>query len=125
MNNKSDTALLIVNYGTPDSASRSDVARYLRQLLDNKHVMTMNAVGRKILINCIIAPVRSEKSSMLYQKLSDISGGEMPLKRHTKNFADKVQQLLGGRADVFVAMTAGYSLVADVMDEVSRANYHK
>ncbi len=125
MNRKSDTALLIINYGTPDTASRGDVAHYLRQLLDNKHVMTMNAAGRKILVNCIIAPSRSKKSSKLYQRLSDISGGEMPLKKHTKNFADKVQLLLGGKADVYVAMTAGYSLVADVMDEVLRANYYK
>ncbi|MBR2200028.1 MAG: ferrochelatase [Bacteroidales bacterium] len=56
------TALIIINYGTPDTARRRDVAHYLRQLLDNKHVMTMNSVGRKILVNCIIAPLRSRKS---------------------------------------------------------------
>ena len=125
MNRNSETALLIINYGTPNTASRGDVARYLRQLLDDNHVMTMNAVGRKILVNCIIAPLRSRKSSKLYQRLVDVSGGEMPLKKYTREFADKVQKLLGGRADVHVAMTAGYSHVKDVMDEVLKANYSK
>lgn len=122
---KSETALLIINYGTPETARRRDVARYLRQLLDDKHVMTMNTVGRKILVNGIIAPLRSNKSAKLYQQLAEISGGDMPLKKHTKDFADKLQTLLGGRADVFVAMTAGYALVEDVMDEVLAANYDK
>ena len=120
-----ETALIIINYGTPDTARRRDVARYLRQLLDNKHVMTINAVGRKILVNCIIAPLRSRKSSKLYQRLIDVSGGEMPLKKHTRDFADRLQQLLDGKADVYVAMTAGYNLVGDVMEKVLEHNYHK
>ena len=119
------TSLIIINYGTPDTARRRDVARYLRQLLDNKHVMTMNSVGRKILVNCIIAPLRSRKSSKLYQRLIDVSGGEMPLKKHTRDFADRLQQLLDGKADVYVAMTAGYNLVGDVMEKVLEHNYHK
>ena len=125
MNIQTNTALVIVNYGTPDSPSRRDVARYLRQLLDDNHVMTMNAVGRKILVNCIIAPLRSKKSAILYQKLASDCGGELPLKKHSGHFAEKLQTLLSGKADVHVAMTAGYSLVKDVMDEVLNANYQK
>ena len=85
----------------------------------------MNTVGRKILVNCIIAPLRSKKSSKMYQKLVAGCGGVMPLKRHTKVFADKVQQKLGGSVGVFVAMTAGYSLVKDVVGEILRSNYHR
>ncbi len=121
----SHTALLIVNYGTPDSASRRDVARYLRQLLDSNHVMTMNTVGRKILVHCIIAPLRSKKSSKMYQQLAASCGGEMPLKKHTNDFADKVQQKFGNRVDVFVAMTAGYALMKDVIGVILKANYHR
>ena len=123
--NRINTALLIINYGTPDTARRRDVARYLRQLLDDNHVMTMNAVGRKILVNYIIAPLRSKKSSKLYQKLADVSGGVMPLKKHTQDFADRLQALLVGKADVYVAMTAGCNFVSDVVEEVLRRNYNK
>ncbi len=123
--NQTSTALLVINYGTPDTASRRDVARYLRQLLDDNHVMTMNSVGRKILVNCIIAPLRSKKSSKLYQKLAEISGGEMPLKKHTQDFAESLQKKLVGRADVYVAMTAGYNFVGDVVEEVLKLNYNK
>ena len=125
MNQHSHTALLLVNYGTPDSPSRRDVARYLRQLLDDNHVMTMNAVGRKILVNCIIAPLRSKKSARLYQKLASDCGGELPLKKHSKDFAEKLQAMLDGKADVYLSMTAGYALVEDVLDEVLKANYKK
>lgn len=120
---KSDTALIIVNYGTPNSASRWDVMRYLKQLLDDKHVMTMNAVGRKILVNCIIAPFRSKKSMKLYEKIYE--NGEMPLKKYSREFADKLQLLIGDKADVWVAMTSGYCLVNDVMDKVLENNYNK
>lgn len=117
------TALIIINYGTPKSAARGDVARYLRQLLDDKHVMTMNPIGRKILVNCIIAPFRAGKSAKLYAKI--YQNGEMPLKKYTTEFADRLQAMLDGRADVYVAMTAGYNLVKDVMDVVLAGNYHK
>ena len=125
MNRHSDTALIIVNYGTPETTRRGDVARYLRQLLDDNHVMTMNAVGRKILVNCIIAPLRSKKSAILYQKLASLCGGELPLKKHSQDFAEKLQARLAGKADVHLAMTAGYALVEDVMDEVLKANYRR
>ena len=117
------TALIIINYGTPKSAARGDVARYLRQLLDDNHVMTMNAVGRKILVNCIIAPFRAGKSARLYAKI--YQNGEMPLKKYTDEFAEKLQSRLVGRADVFVAMTAGDNLVEDVLEKVLTNNYHK
>ncbi|MCR5453657.1 MAG: ferrochelatase [Bacteroidales bacterium] len=117
------TALIIINYGTPQNASRWEVARYLRQLLDNKHVMTMNTLGRKILVNCIIAPLRSKRSAKLYAKI--FKDGEMPLQTYTREFAIKLQVLLEGKADVFVAMTSGYSLVGEVLEDVLSKNYTK
>ena len=59
---KSETALLIINYGTPETARRRDVARYLRQLLDDKHVtnspkgpVMMRVMGKNIPQIAIVA----------------------------------------------------------------------
>ncbi len=123
MDRHSDTALLIINYGTPRSSSRRDVARYLRVLLDNNHLMTMNRVGRWVLVNCIIAPFRSGRSSKLYARLS--KGGEMPLNTHTRDFAAKLQSRLGSRADVHTAMTSGDNYVKDVIAKVLEMNYSR
>ena len=119
---KSDTALLIANYGTPKSAKVGDVRRYLRQLLDNRHVITMNTFGRKLLVNCIIAPFRAPKSAALYAQLP-LDNGEMPLLAISRRFADKVQRKLSTRADVFIGMTAGTCLIKDVLAEIYSLGY--
>lgn len=118
----SDTALLIANYGSPKSAKVGDVRRYLRQLLDNRHVMTMNLIGRKILVNCIIAPFRAPKSAALYTQLP-LDNGEMPLLAITRRFAQKVQLSIGSRADVFIGMTAGAPFIRDTLAEVLALGY--
>ena len=120
----SDTAILIANYGTPRSAKKCDVRRYLRQLLDNRHVMTMNPVGRKLLVNCIIAPCRAKKSAALYSRLDTING-EMPLLAHTKDFCAKVQAVFNGKADVYFGMTAGDCLLKDVLKQIYERNYRR
>lgn len=118
----SDTALLIANYGSPKSAKVSDVRRYLRQLLDNRHVMTMNLIGRKILVNCIIAPFRAPKAAALYAQLP-LDNGEMPLLAITRRFTQKVQLSIGSRADVFIGMTAGAPFIKDTLAEVLALGY--
>ena len=117
-----NTAILIANYGTPKSAKVCDVRRYLRQLLDNRHVITMNPLGRKILVNCIIAPFRAKKSAALYAQLP-LDNGEMPLLAITRRFADKVQRKLSTRADVFIGMTAGTNLIKDTLAEILSLGY--
>lgn len=121
---KSDTALIIINYGTPRSTSRRDVARYLRELLGNNHVMTMNAIGRSILVNCIIAPFRASHSAKLYAQMCG-NNNEMPLKKHTNDFATKLQQQIGSNADVHIAMTSGFSYIKDVISQILDAGYHR
>ena len=121
---KSDTALIIINYGTPRSTKRRDVARYLRELLGNNHVMTMNAIGRNILVNCIIAPFRASHSAKLYAQMC-ANNNEMPLKKHTREFATKLQQQIGSNADVHIAMTSGFSYIKDVVSQILDAGYHR
>jgi len=57
------TGVLIVNLGTPDSPSVPDVRKYLREFLMYGRVLDVPAIPRWILVNLIIAPFRSPKST--------------------------------------------------------------
>jgi ferrochelatase len=86
-------AILLINLGTPDSPSTSDVRKYLTQFLNDKRVIDISAVGRFFLVNGIIVPFRSPKSAKLYEKIWTKEGS--PLLIHTKELAHKLQTELG------------------------------
>jgi len=60
-------AVLLINVGTPDKAEVKAVRRYLMQFLNDRRVMDMPWLLRKILVNLIIVPFRAPKSVKLYQ----------------------------------------------------------
>lgn len=123
MTKQSDTALLIANYGSPRSANVKDVRKYLRQLLNNRHVIKMNAVGRFFLVNCIIAPTRAKHSAAMYAQLQDKRG--MPLVYHTEDLVAKLQPLVKQYADVYFGTTCGTHLIKDVCNQIVDAGYKK
>jgi ferrochelatase len=123
MTKTSNTALLLINYGTPESPAKKHVRKFLRGLLDSKHVITMNDFGRKLLVNAVIIPSRLKKSAGMYERLNAEHG--MLLRTISENFAAKVQKILVSKADVFTAMTAGYNLLPDVLKEIHDAKYDR
>ena len=60
-------AVLLVNLGTPDSPKTSDVRSYLFQFLNDKRVIDIPWLLRKILVNGIIVPFRAPKSAKVYK----------------------------------------------------------
>ena len=53
---KGKTAVLLVNLGTPDSPKTLDVGSYLFQFLNDKRVIDISWLLRKILVNLLIVP---------------------------------------------------------------------
>ena len=100
MNSK--TAVLLVNLGTPDSPKTSDVRSYLFQFLNDKRVIDIPWLLRKILVNGIIVPFRAPKSAKVYKELWTEDGS--PIIYHTKDLCEKVQNLLGDDFHVDYAM---------------------
>jgi len=94
--------VLLVNLGTPDSPSVSDVRRYLREFLMDERVIDIPFVQRWLLINLIIATFRSPKSAKEYQKLWDERGS--PLKYYGEDNTAALQQQLGDAYVVKLAM---------------------
>ncbi len=63
------TGILLVNLGTPDSPSTSDVRKYLKEFLNDPRVIDIPALSRWLLVNLIIVPFRSPKSAKLYSEI--------------------------------------------------------
>jgi len=69
--------ILLINLGTPDSPSVSDVRKYLRELLMDKYVIDLPYLTRWFLVNVIIATFRAPKSAKIYQELWDEKGSPL------------------------------------------------
>ena len=98
-------AILLINLGTPDAPSPGKVGKYLTQFLNDKRVIDINPIGRFILVNLIIVPFRSFKSSKLYQHIWTKEGS--PLLTNSVLLKEKLQQQVG---DKYIVELAEYQL---------------
>lgn len=96
------TGVLLLNLGTPDSPSVSDVRKYLREFLMDPYVIDINPVGRWFLVNTIIAPFRAPKSAKLYQEIWSKQGS--PLLAHGNDLKTKLQAAFGDAYAVALGM---------------------
>lgn len=95
-------AILLINLGTPDAPTAGKVGKYLTQFLNDRRVIDINPVGRFILVNLIIVPFRSFKSSKLYQQIWTKEGS--PLLTNSIALKEKVQKEVGDKYIVELAM---------------------
>lgn len=111
--------VLLVNLGTPDSPSVSDVRKYLSQFLNDPRVIDISWLARKVLVNLIIVPFRAPKSAKLYKQLWTEKGS--PLLFHTENLARKVQQNLGEEYQVEMAMRYGNPSISAGLEKLRKS----
>jgi ferrochelatase len=118
---KSKKALLVVNLGTPNSPETGDVRRYLSEFLNDRRVIDLPWVIQKMLVNLIIVPFRSPKSSRLYKKLWSSSGS--PILHYLNRMVEKIQSRLPVDYDVIGAMRYGFPSLKDAMKKLENGNY--
>ena len=95
--------ILLINLGTPDSPSVSDVRKYLREFLMDARVIDMPYIPRWFLVNVIIATFRAPKSAHAYQSIWDNEKGS-PLMYYSKKIAENWQKEMGDEVIVELAM---------------------
>ena len=61
--------VLLVNLGTPVVPVSGPVRRYLREFLRDPRVLDIHPVGRWLLLNLVILPVRPARSAEAYRKV--------------------------------------------------------
>ncbi|MBP6335476.1 MAG: ferrochelatase [Bacteroidia bacterium] len=117
------TAVLLVNLGTPDSPSNSDVRKYLREFLSDPRVIDIPALNRFLLVNLIIAPLRGPKSAKLYRSIWTDQGS--PLLYYTIRQAELLQEALGSQYQVEYAMRYQSPSLESVLEKFKKPVYKK
>jgi ferrochelatase len=113
------TGVLLANLGTPDSPSRRDVRRYLREFLSDPRVIDLPALPRWLLVNLAIAPFRPRRSAAAYQKIWRPDGS--PLLAHGRALRDGVARALGPDHVVALGMRYGSPSRASALSELAAA----
>lgn len=113
------TGILIVNLGTPDSFSTSDVRKYLREFLMDGRVIDIPFLLRFFLVNGIIAPFRAPKSAKVYKKVWMESGS--PLKVYGINLVNYLQAEMGDEFAVELAMRYQSPSIEKGIEELMKA----
>lgn len=114
-------AVLLMNIGSPDSYKTKDVARYLRQFLNDGRVINIPAFFRFLLVYGIIVPFRASKSAKKYKEIWTEQGS--PLIFHSVELQNKLQLLMNDDADVYVGMRYGNPDISDVLNEMQKKYY--
>ena len=122
MENKK-TAVLIMNVGSPDRPTKKAVRRFLTQFLNDKRVIDIPWLLRKLLVNLIIIPFRIKKSTALYQRLFNQKGS--PIIYYTEELKNKLQQNLGTNFEVFVGMRYGNPGYKQALQQIKKKGFTK
>ncbi|HEX2855372.1 MAG TPA: ferrochelatase [Opitutaceae bacterium] len=112
----SNRAVLLVNLGSPDSPSVSDVRRYLREFLGDERVIDLPAPLRWLLLEGLILRTRPKKSAHAYASVWTPDGS--PLMRISESVRGKLSRALGDEVPVYLAMRYGKPSIADVMNRM-------
>jgi ferrochelatase len=111
--------VLLLNLGTPDSPSVSDVRRYLREFLSDPRVIDIPALPRWLLLNALILPFRPRTSAKAYQQVWTAEGS--PLLVHSRGLADGVAKRLGEGFVVELAMRYGEPSISGAIERLQTA----
>lgn len=113
----SKRAVLLVNLGSPDSTSVSDVRRYLREFLGDERVLDLPAPLRWLLLEAIILRTRPKKSAHAYEQIWTKEGS--PLILTSQSVRAKLESALGAAAPVYLAMRYGRPSIASVIGQMA------
>lgn len=97
--------VLLVQLGTPDSPTESDVRRYLAEFLSDPRVIDLPAPLRRLLLHGVILRVRPRASAAAYRKIWTPQGS--PLRVYSEDFARALAAELGGDFRVALGMRYG------------------
>ena len=113
-------AVLLVNLGTPESPTKNDVRRFLRDFLSDKRVVDVARIIWLPVLYLIILPFRSIRVAKLYQKIW--FENDSPLRFYTRAQSEKLaEKLAPDNIHVDYAMTYGKPSISEKIAEFSEA----
>ncbi|MCX7115823.1 MAG: ferrochelatase [Gammaproteobacteria bacterium] len=113
--------VLLVNLGTPNSATPRDVRHFLAQFLSDRRVVDLPALFRYVLLYAIILPFRSKRTSASYQQIWTVEGS--PLLTHCQALTEALQHKLGKHIEVRLGMRYGHPSITDALQALSSCDH--
>lgn len=114
-----NTAVLLVNLGSPKSPNEEDVAPFLKEFLSDRRVVEVNRLVWWAILNGIIIPKRKSFSASLYKRIWTEEGS--PLIVNTEKLAEAIQNEFKSKAPnvtVLAAMRYGEPNVKEVFRDL-------
>jgi len=108
----SDTAVILVNLGTPDAPDPKAVRRYLREFLSDPRVIEIPQVVWQPILRGVVLRNRPKRSAEAYRQIWTDEGS--PLLAISKRQAAALRERLGDDVIVGLAMRYGSHSIADV-----------
>ena len=101
--------VLLVNLGTPDTATKKDVRSFLKQFLSDPRVVDLNPLIWKPVLNGVILNFRPAKVAELYESIWWDDGSPLMVvsQRQRVKLAQMLQKQLGQTIPVELGMTYG------------------
>jgi ferrochelatase len=123
---KKKVGILLIQLGTPDSPKVSDVRSYLSEFLNDRRVIDLPWLGRKLLVNGIIVPFRAPKSAKIYKELWEYGKGESPLLTYSRSIEKQLNAKLN-QDNIFVHLGMRYKNphIVDTLIEMKKQNYEE
>lgn len=119
MSGAKDAGALLVNLGSPQTATRKAVARFLRPFLLDRRVVELPRLLWWPLLQGVVIPLRAGRVAGAYQRIWQEGGS--PLRCYTERLAARVQEqaaALGHPLQVRWAMTYGEPGIAGELERL-------
>ncbi|MCQ8183807.1 ferrochelatase [Parvularcula sp. BGMRC 0090] len=108
--------VLLINLGTPEALTDQSVRSYLAEFLSDRRVVDYPAILWQPVLRGIILNTRPKKTRAAYGKIWDQETDESPLRRHTREQAEKLRAVLPDGLVVDWAMRYGVPGIAGRLD---------
>ncbi len=112
-----------MNVGSPDAPTKPAVRKFLSEFLNDKRVIDLPWLLRKLLVNLIIIPFRVKKSSELYKRLWTKKGS--PLLFISEELKEKLQNKLPDNCKVFLGMRYGNPAYGKALSSIKNEGFEK
>ncbi|OFY65903.1 MAG: ferrochelatase [Bacteroidetes bacterium RIFCSPLOWO2_02_FULL_36_8] len=112
------TAVLLVNIGTPDSCSVTDVRKYLKEFLSDPRVFDPPWYIKYPLLYTVILPFRSPVVARAYKEILTNRG--LPLHYHSEDIKNALQYELGNSYQVYFAMNYGNPSLSHTLEMIQK-----
>lgn len=119
-----NTAVLIVNLGSPDDTSVAAVRRYLAEFLSDKRVIDLPRWKWLPILHGIVLRTRPPKTAAAYRSIWTDEGSPLVVTTH-KQCQQLNQRFAADDIDVFYAMRYGNPAIGAVLEQIIAAKYRR